>query len=278
MRRMGDFAADTRVEGADGVYTATLSRDWEIWGPNGGYLAAIALRAAGAATPLRRPATFSCQYLSVAEFGSVDLHVRTLRAAKRAAALAVSMTQKGNAILEAIVWVVDAAVQGLEHDVTRMPAVSAIESIKPYEELQLEGYPWFPFWRNIETREIERLVDRSAPGDPVWRAWVRYRPVATFDDPFVDAARTVVLIDTMSWPAATRAHPFPMRYLAPSLDVSVQFHRVDPRSEWLLCDSRAPLATGGLIGTQAQVWSQSGHLLTTGITQLLCRPNPMFPK
>jgi len=42
---MGDFERETRVEGGGGRYRAALSQDWEIWGPNGGYLAAIALRA-----------------------------------------------------------------------------------------------------------------------------------------------------------------------------------------------------------------------------------------
>lgn len=278
MRRMGDFAADTRVDGSSGAYTATLSRDWEIWGPNGGYLAAIALRAAGTETSLRRPATFTCQFLSVADFGAVDLAVRTLREAKRAAAVAVSMSQKGRAILEALAWIIDDAAQGLEHDVTSMPAAPAPETLPSYEELQLEGYPWFPFWRNIETREIGRRDDRSVTGPPVWRAWLRYRPVATFDDPFVDAARAVVLLDTMSWPAACQMHTFPTPYVAPSLDVSVQFHRRAPLSEWLLCDTRAPLATGGLIGSQAQVWSADGQLVATGISQLFCRPNPMYPR
>jgi hypothetical protein len=45
---MGDLERDTRLAGGEGRYTATLSRDWEIWGPNGGYLASLALRAAGA--------------------------------------------------------------------------------------------------------------------------------------------------------------------------------------------------------------------------------------
>ena len=49
---MGDLAADTAVtEVGEGRYTARLSRDWEIWGPMGGYVAATALRAAGAASP-----------------------------------------------------------------------------------------------------------------------------------------------------------------------------------------------------------------------------------
>lgn len=43
---MGDFEIDTALAGGNGRYVAHLSEDWEIWGPNGGYLAAIALRAA----------------------------------------------------------------------------------------------------------------------------------------------------------------------------------------------------------------------------------------
>ena len=36
-----DLEQATRVEGEDGRYVAQLSDAWEIWGPNGGYLAAI---------------------------------------------------------------------------------------------------------------------------------------------------------------------------------------------------------------------------------------------
>ena len=97
---MGDLAVDTAIEGSDGRYRAQLSRDWEIWGPNGGYLAVIALRAAGTHTSLRRPATFSCHYLGVADFDAVDLEVRTIRGSRRAASIAVSMTQAGKTILE----------------------------------------------------------------------------------------------------------------------------------------------------------------------------------
>ena len=69
---MGDFAVDTAIEGDAGHYRATLSRDWEIWGPNGGYVAAIALRAAGAESRFARPASFSAQFLSSARFEEVE--------------------------------------------------------------------------------------------------------------------------------------------------------------------------------------------------------------
>ena len=73
---MGDLAVDTAVRArGEGRYEATLSADWEIWGPMGGYVAAVALRAAGASTPELRPAAFSCHYLGVAQFDTVDIKV-----------------------------------------------------------------------------------------------------------------------------------------------------------------------------------------------------------
>jgi acyl-CoA thioesterase II len=273
---VGDFAADTAVEGSDGRYRARLSRDWEIWGPNGGYVAAVALRAAGAATELRRPATIAGHFLSVAEFDVVDLEVTALRAAKRAASLRVSMTQKSRPIFEAIVWVVG-EVDGLEHDVAAMPSVpppaalKALEELVPPEDLAQR----YRFWENFETRPIDFVPwAQRQPGAPAWCEWYRFRPSCALHDPFVDAARSLLLIDTMGWPAACRAYPRESGYVAPSLDVTVQFHRLAPHCEWLLVDALAPVAAHGLIAGQTRVWSADGRLLASGGGQLLCRPVP----
>jgi len=173
---VGDFAADTAVEGQDGHYRACLSRDWAIWGPNGGYVAAIALRAAGAATPLRRPASFACHFLNVADFDVVDLRVTPLRATKRAASLRVSMTQKDRPILEAIAWVVG-DVDGLEHDVGVMPDVPAPGALKPLTELvpPEDLTDSYPFWQNLESRPINWIPWRERkPGAPVWRNGIAF--------------------------------------------------------------------------------------------------------
>src|SRR6266550_8486338 len=101
---MGDLAADTDVTCSVGRYTATLSRDWEIWGPNGGYIGAIALRAAGVYSRFDRPVTLVGHFLGVADFETaVDLEVTTLREAKRARSVRVSMTQTGQPIFDAMV-------------------------------------------------------------------------------------------------------------------------------------------------------------------------------
>jgi acyl-CoA thioesterase-2 len=273
---MGDLALDTAVEGSDGRFRAHLSPDWEIWGPNGGYLAVIALRAAGAHVPLRRPASIACHYLGVAAFDDVELEVRTVRATKRAASVAVSMHQDGRQLVEALVWIVGDGLDGLEHTASPLPEVPGWEETSSVEERVTPARRSdMPFWRNLEERPIDWIDDWDArePGDPRYRSWFRYRPQPTFDDPFVDAGRALVLLDTMMWPAAVRAHPpGESGFYAPSIDVQARFHARDAASEWLLCDARSPWAADGLVGGTAQIWSANGTLLATGGQQMLSRP------
>src|SRR5471032_2330743 len=118
---MGDLALDTAVTGGGGHYTARLSRDWEIWGPNGGYIASIALRAAGAHSRYGRPVSIVGHFLGVASFDDVLLEVKTLRVTKRAESMRVSMKQGRDEIFEALVWTC-APMEGLEHELAINPA------------------------------------------------------------------------------------------------------------------------------------------------------------
>lgn len=116
-----DLGDATRIEGADGHYTATLSDQWEIWGPNGGYLAAICLRAAGEVAKIGRPCSFYCHFLSSPAFGPVELEVAALKHGRRAESLSVSMTQEGE-IMRAIV---------LCSGATRAPTFASASAIPP---------------------------------------------------------------------------------------------------------------------------------------------------
>jgi acyl-CoA thioesterase-2 len=161
-----------------------------------------------------------------------------------------------------------------------MPTVPPPESLRSLEELipEEQRKPRFVFWENLEARPLHFVpwAERTA-GAPAYQEWYRFRPRATFSDPFADAARSLLLIDTMVWPACCRAYPGPndLRFIAPSLDVNVQFHRLAPSSEWLLVEASALVANDGLVGGQARVWSEGGQLLASGGSHLLCRPNRM---
>lgn len=274
---MGDLGTDTAVEATgDGTFRAELSRDWEIWGPMGGYVASVALRAAGRASPFDRPASLACHYLGVADFGPVDLAVRPLRSARTACSTAVSMTQGGKPIIEAVVWSVG-DVEGLDHDVAEAPGVPAPDQLLSMHERFPDQPGPFAFWSNVESKPVdfEEQWPPPEPREPVWRTWARFTPTPTFDDPWVDAARSVVLVDVQSWPSASRHHAWRQPpYIAPSLDLYVAFHRPAPDSEWLLADGHSPIAGDGLIGWTGRLWSSSGGLVASGGGQCLCRRVP----
>jgi acyl-CoA thioesterase-2 len=272
---MGDLGIDTAVEGRDGRYRARMSADWEIWGPNGGYVASIALRAAGAHSRFDRPASLVGHFLGVADFDAdVDLDVTTRREAKRAESIRVAMTQRGQPIFDAMVWSVG-DVAGLEHNVAEMPEVPDPELLRPAAERLAEAgvAPMFKFWSNFDERPVSWVDDweNRTPSAPVTGGWYRYVPRSTFDDPWVDACRSTILADTLGWPAACRLH-VRSAYIAPSIDLSVAFHRHVPTEPWLYAQAAAPSAAGGLIGCESRVWARTGELLAVGASQLLCRP------
>lgn len=275
---MGDLAADTAVSPTEeaGRFTAQLSKDWEIWGPMGGYVAAVAVRAAGEVSRFDRPASFSCHYLGTAQFGEVDVEVRAARDGRQAASHRVSVTQGGRPILEALVWSVD-DVEGLEHDESAPPEAADPDELPSATELARGEPPPFRFWENFDGRPLS-WVDPWPPAGPLppeWRQWLRLLAWPPDAGPWLDAARLVVLADLPSWPSATRPHAWRQpRFVAPTLDLQVTLHRLVPEEPWLLLEGISPVAADGLIGFTSRVWSREGRLLATGGGQTLCRPVP----
>jgi acyl-CoA thioesterase II len=267
-----DLEQATRVEATHGGHVvARLSEAWEIWGPNGGYLAAIALRAAGTAAQIRKPASFYCHFLSSPAFDTVQLEVDVLKRGRRAESFAVTMTQHGKPILHALVKTA-ADAPGHSHQHPEAPAVPAPAALRSYEELLApEQRPRrFSFWNNIERRPVSQSTT-AEPTAPVLREWTRYRPRACFEDPFLDAARALILLDTFGFPAAYQ-HYRSWEYLAPNLDTSAWFHNFSPHCEWLLIDCECSVAARGLMGVSGRVWDSEGKLLATGSAQLCCIP------
>lgn len=278
---MGDLSVDTALTGGGGRYTATLSRDWEIWGPNGGYIAAILLRAAGAHASHPRPVSLAVHFLGSASFEEVQVETTTLRAGRRSESVRVSMRQGDRAIAEAMVWTVAERTEGPEFTHEVMPAVPAPEDLPLIQDLLPEDDPPFPFWRNFAFRPLDFLSReqwaRRQGLDPVARGWMRFQPRATFDDLFLEAARVTIILDTEGWPAAARGFSeLDGTWIAPNMDVHISFHDAPAGAEDLYFELVAPVSRSGLIGATGRVWSPDGRLLGTGIQQMMLRnmPNP----
>jgi acyl-CoA thioesterase II len=266
---VGSFSADTRIREENGKLLATLSRDWDIWGPNGGYIASIALRAAGKmAPPDHRPATFSCQYLSAGQFANVEIDVEPVRKGRNAWCQNVVLTQNGKRVLQAQVWTTNKADGPAKID-RAMPHVTAPSALKTWREINPDETP-HNFWAHFDAKPVKPATWKAYDErGSVLEEWYRFKDFPHTDDLWLDNARALLLVDTIQWPSWHRGLKTKPDYVAPSLDVTVWFHTAPGKSEWLLGHARADAAAGGLIHGNVHIWSDDGRLIASGGSNML---------
>jgi acyl-CoA thioesterase len=271
---VGNLDADTAVEPiGEGRFRAGLSPDWGMWGPNGGYLATIALRAAGATATLAVPASLNCGFLGAPTFDEVTLEVTRLRGGRRAELLRVGMFQDGKQVVEATVRVVAEGLAGPErqwHPVPDAPWPTEVPTMA--ERTAATGGDPIPLWRNYEIRPVGDPgtgPDRAA-GEPFGLAWLRFVPRADFpDDPWLDAGRCLIATDIVGFPSVVRGFASDeVRFVAPTLDLQVNFHAAGP-GEWLLVEAEGLHTGGGLAGGRARIWSPDVGLVASGSQQMM---------
>ena len=274
---MDDFVLATNLEPlSENRWVTTLRKDWALWGPAGGYLTGLALRAAGEATEFNRPVSLSCHFLRVAKFEQVVLDVQSLRSGRRSEILRVDMSQGDKLIFTATVWVADEGNTGMEHDYTEQLNIPPPETLKSNEELYPDR-PMHPFMKRFEQRPTDPIPEGDVePRAPQMTGWYRFRPRATANTNFIDAIRPILLLDTFSWLATYPAHPAsgPSPWIAPNLDYYYRFHRTTINEEWLYMKNNANIAHDCLIAADGEIRNLKGQLLVTGSSQLLCSPRP----
>ncbi len=270
---MATLEPASRVAASDGGLTASFDPDWNIWGPIGGYVAAIALRAVGCvAAEGHRPVSFSCQFLARGDNGPVDVAVIPLKVGSTAC-YAVSLRQNGKLLLEAQVWSTAKSVgpSRLDADFPSVPPPEALESFA--DQLARFGHAPIAFWQMVDGRQ----VDFRAPGVPDPRGcrterWLRFNDWTPTSDPFLDGARALIGIDVHIWAAHNRGLTELPTYVAPSLDLSVRFHDSAPDDDWQLVEARADFAGVGTLAGSACIWSRDGRLIASGGSQCLIVP------
>ena len=217
-------------------------------GPERGYLAALTLRAAGLCAEVPRPASYYCHFLASPEFDEVELAVEVLKRGRRSESLEVRMTQRGGRSSSR--W--SGPPRRHRATSTRNRRCPRRRHPLPREafERTRDGVPIFPFWGNVSCRRPDQGA--AGEGRAAIREWVRFEPSPSFADPFLDAARPLILLDTFGWPAAYQRYGG-RDYVAPNLDTAVWFHQAPSPSEWLLVDHENPVAGDGLLGVGGRV-------------------------
>lgn len=238
---MADLAQATRVEqSGPRTFDAELSPEWEIWGPQGGYLASVALRAAGITSERARPVSIHAHFVGAGRTGPIQLRTEVNRATKVATSVTVHLEQEGRPWLVATVWGADDELPGLEHQTAVVPAAPDPGELPNMSTLMAgKGGPPHPFWQNLEQRPLDWIEDWDdrKSSEPATSCWVQFVPTATYGDPWIDAARPLILIDLDAWPASGRAHVGELDFYAPTIDVTARFVGSTAGDAWLLSEA-----------------------------------------
>lgn len=283
---MADLERDTAIvrserSGNRTVYAADVSEEWAIWGPMGGYIASIALRAAGDHCGRARPASINASFLAAADFAPVEVTVETLRDTRVASCVRVVVSQNDRAVLEATVWGTDTD-EGLEHhSARRRPDVAHHSSLPGFHErLAAQGETvMHEFWNRLDYRPVEWIDDweNREPTEPEQHSWFRFVDGPRFDEPWLDDTRVLMVTDLDAWGAATNAHTGDLAWFAPTIELTCRFLQPAVDDEWLLSWGAAPVGRSGVIGVVSETWTDDGRLLAIGGSTLLCRPAPQRP-
>lgn len=265
-------------------FTTTLSPSWGIWGPMGGYVASVALRAAGLACGRARPASVSVQFHGVGTYEPVDVTTRILRSTRVATSVEVDLVQRGRTIMRATVWGVD-ELPGLEHHTERQPDAPSHVGLPNMDQRFADAgveRSTYEFWKRVEQRPLDWIADwdTTPPGEPIARSWNRFVDAETHADAWTDACRLLTITDIFGWICVGPAHRMSdvmEHFYAPTIELTTRFVG-DARDEpWLLVDAEAPVAAGGVIIHRGEVWTSDGRLVAQGGSTLLCRPTAQQP-
>lgn len=262
---MPGLLSATSLVSIDDGFRVELDPNWDIWGPAGGYIAAIALRAVcGRADDGHRPLTLTGQFLRVAKPGTLEVQVEQVKTGATAL-FTVRLHQEGKPVFLAQIWTSTRA----EPSLPVMPAAPHLEAphqLRSQDELVAErGIKQIDFWRNIDGRPANfRIYSDPPAAEPHQYRWMRFRDWQPTDDPFLNAMRYTLLIDIGVWPAHWHRLDERGDYVAPSLDIWVHFHGGAPGDEWLLSDADTDVSGNGTISGRVRIWSELGAALATG--------------
>jgi acyl-CoA thioesterase len=267
------FAAATAVEPAgDGRYDAVCDTAWSApRGPNGGYLAAIVLRAmeAQVADAGRRPRSLTCHFLRPPGDGPVRLEVAVEREGRSVSVVSARMLQDERVCVVALA--------ALAHDfpsaadyAAPVPAAPPWPAVEPWPAF--EGAP--PIAHRMEMRPVFGAVPLSGAAEAVTGGWLRLARPEPADAP------TIAFYADAWLPA-----PFPRLtepVAAPTIDLTVHFRAPDAVAALapdaaVLARFRSTTSAGGFFEEDGELWGPDGTLLAQSRQLALLIQTPSRP-
>jgi acyl-CoA thioesterase len=256
---MNRFQRDTAVEPASANrWSARIDPGWWIVrGPNGGYVAALVLRAMIEAVgdAARTPRSLTIHYASPPVAGPAEVRTAVERTGRTMSTVSARLEQAGK--LRAIALAAfGTARPGPELRDATMPEVVPPERASPLPPPVAE----IPMRERYESRSALGAIGARA-AEAVTGGWIRLR-----EEPHgVDAPLVAAYTD--AWPPAvfTRLDPTGLVGGVPTVDLTVHFRaawpaHLDP-TDFALVVFRSRVAREGFVEEDGEVWTRDGLLL-----------------
>jgi acyl-CoA thioesterase len=258
--RTFDFDRETAVRPlGDGRYESRLDRAWWVHrGPNGGYLAAIVLRALTEAVgdAERAPRSLTVHYVAPPAEGALEVATMIERAGRSLTSCSARLSQDGKLIGLAL-GAFSKARPGPEFSDLRPPPAPPVE-----ESPEIDVPPDDAFMPDIAFRWENRMVRGGFPleatGEAVITRWIRL-PEGRVVDGLVAAAVTDAVIPAVFGRVEAQI-------IVPTVDLTIHFRSSLPlpdakADDYVLADFRTNVAAEGFLEEDGEIWSRDGVLL-----------------
>jgi len=254
------FERDTAVARVDDdAFDASIDEGWlVVRGPNGGYVAAIVLRALTerVGDAARSPRSLTLHYVAPAEVGAVRISTSIERVGRSLTSCSARLHQ-GDRLVALAMAAFSAARPGPVFCDLEMPPVETadrIESGAIPPEAPAIAHRWDTRWAIGEPPWREGPLAREA----VAGGWIR------LEEPQVlDACAVAAITDAWVPPVFSRTRE---PIVVPTIDLTVHFRASLPLPEatpddYLLAVFRTDAANEGFLEESGEVWSKTGTLV-----------------
>lgn len=253
------FERDTAIEPiGNGTYRATITHDWwVIRGPNGGYLAAIILRAIqhAVADDTRAPRSLTVHYMTPPDEGEVTVTTQIERQGRSMTSCTARMHQ-GDVLVAVAIAACSKPREGPVFNDLTMPAVpraADLERPPMIDEAPPIARRWDIRWA-LGVHPFSGERSEVAEGG----AWARLEHPQPLDAPAIAA-----LADALVPPVFARSET---AMVVPTVDLTVHFRSTLPHpgmaaDDFALAVFRTNVAAGGFMEEDGEIWAPDGTLL-----------------
>jgi acyl-CoA thioesterase len=252
---MSKFERDTNVNEVDaGVFEGHVNRDWWIvFGPNGGFIAAMLVKAMSAAVDdhSRAARSLTIHYTAAPKEGPVRIRTTIERAGRSLTTISARMEQDDRLIALAIGAFSRERLPAIEYDEAPAPDVPPPEDV-PVVEARPDMPP---FSRQWELRyAIGPRPFSGADGPTITGGWIR-----PLDEHPVDAALVAQITD--AWLPAVFIR-LTQPNAVPTIDLTIHFRGDLPLpADYVLVTFESRLSAGGFVEEDGAIWSRDGRLI-----------------